>query len=109
MKLYLSGAIQSLNVVDAKTLFRKTKIELESLGFKVINPFHVLPDCQSKCNLSKFQILDSGHTWQCYLKYDIREMLSCDGIYLLPNWQQSHGARLEFHIAASVGMEIFYG
>jgi len=38
------------------------------------------------------------------MKQDIREMLRCDGVALLPSWEESRGARIEARLAGELGM-----
>ena len=46
---------------------------------------------------------NDGWEWKDYLVRDIVEMLSCNAILLLHNWEQSRGARLEQRIAEDLG------
>lgn len=43
-------------------------------------------------------------SWNEAMKYDIREMLRCDGVVLLANWDDSKGACIEARLAADLGM-----
>jgi len=49
-----------------------------------------------------------GATWEDYLRSDIAQLATCESIYFLPGWSQSRGARLEHHIAASLGMRLLF-
>ena len=42
------------------------------------------------------------------MKADIKLLLDCDAIYMLPNWEVSNGATLEREIAKTLGLEIVY-
>jgi hypothetical protein len=42
------------------------------------------------------------------MRDDIKQLMDCNVIVLLPNWENSRGARLEFHIADALGFAIFY-
>lgn len=41
--------------------------------------------------------------WEEYIRIDLEALLTCDGIVLLKDWEQSRGARLEYRIAAELG------
>lgn len=92
MKIYIAGKITGLVYEDALRAFAEAEAELERLGHVAVNPMKIetAPD------------LD----WAEYMKRDIPHLLACDAIYLLPNWKESKGARLEKHIAEELGMLI---
>jgi hypothetical protein len=48
----------------------------------------------------------SPKEWGDYLRRDVKAMMDCDGIALLPGWEGSRGARLEAHIAHALGFEV---
>lgn len=50
----------------------------------------------------------AGATRSDYLRYDLRELAQCEGIYLLPGWTGSDGARFEVSVAQMLDMKIFY-
>lgn len=41
--------------------------------------------------------------WEEYIRTDLEALLTCDAIVLLPDWEASRGARLEYRIAAELG------
>lgn len=43
-----------------------------------------------------------------YLKNDLKYLLDCDAIYMLSDWKESEGAKLEHKIAEMTGIEIIY-
>jgi hypothetical protein len=49
---------------------------------------------------------EPGQTWQHYMRLGLRQLLECDEILLLPNWEHSRGATLERHIAEQLGMTV---
>jgi len=44
--------------------------------------------------------------WEQYLKFDLKAMLDCDLVVILPGWHNSKGSLLEIHVATSVGIPI---
>ena len=42
-----------------------------------------------------------------YLRRDIQLLLDCQGVVMLEGWQQSRGAKLEYAIAATLGVKIW--
>lgn len=98
MKIYIAGKISGLNYSDAfAKFFNATKL-LRGLGHEPINPMEV-------------NGLDGDgkqHPWAEYMRRDIPVLLSCDAIYLLPDWTDSQGAKLEKHIADELGMLVIY-
>lgn len=103
-KIYLSGPITSevpgFTKEGLKKMFYVYGAELEKEGHQVVNPLLVEACEDNSCGVH------DGHSWECWLKYDLIAMLECDAIFLLPNWSKSRGARLEFSVATSVGMEV---
>lgn len=45
--------------------------------------------------------------WSYYLVRDLRELLGCDCIAVLPGWQKSRGATLEVYVGWRLGFSIF--
>jgi hypothetical protein len=43
-------------------------------------------------------------SWEDAMKYDLRKMLKCDGVALLPSWRDSKGAIIEARLAKDVGI-----
>jgi hypothetical protein len=50
--------------------------------------------------------LPADATWNEHMRVDLRMLLDCSGIVLLPGWRKSKGARLEYHNAKELGMRI---
>ena len=49
-----------------------------------------------------------GAKWEDYVRATIRLMMTCERVYVLPNWQESRGACLEIDIATQLGMPITF-
>ena len=46
-------------------------------------------------------------SWEYYLTRDLRELLTCGSIAVLPGWEKSRGATLEVYVGWRLGFEIF--
>jgi hypothetical protein len=97
MKIYLSGKITGLEIKAVTEKFKCHQTFLELKGFKVVNPFE----------LNK-KMKGSMPTWKDYMINDIFYLLDCDAIYLLKDWGQSLGSRIEYAIAKEMGKKIFF-
>lgn len=68
--------------------FHAAAAQFRALGFEVENPAeNPAPACGS---------------WQAYMRLAVRQLATCDGVVLLPNWTGSRGARAEFRLAADL-------
>lgn len=87
MKLYLAGPMTGYPELNFPS-FHAEAARLRSLGHEVVNPAELNPD----------------HTkaWTDCLKNDIKHLVDCDGIALLPGFSDSKGARLEYEIARTL-------
>jgi hypothetical protein len=95
MRLYLSGKMSGLPDFGFP-LFHQAAARLRSLGYIVVNP-------------AELDEIDARElTWEEYLKRDIRALLDCTHIALLPNWTDSEGAQLEHHVASKLKLGVVY-
>lgn len=94
-RIYISGKITGLPLDIATGYFEKMEVELTKRGYIPVNPMKVLP---YKPEL----------TWKDYMVADIDALLRCDGCYMLGNWRDSKGAKLEHEIAKGLGLNIYY-
>jgi hypothetical protein len=54
------------------------------------------------------EMLETGHTWECYIRHDLEVMVHCDGIYMMRGWETSKGATEELRIAQMLGMTVYF-
>ena len=86
MKIYISGKITGLTKEEYVSNFLMAEMHLKSQGHEVANPVTFVagidledyPKLMGKC---------------------IEELLRCDAIYMLTNWQDSKGAKTELNTA----------
>ena len=88
MKVYLSGKITGDSNYRLK--FNTMTEELLSYGYVVFNPA-VLPD---------------GFEYSDYMALDLMILSRCDAIFLLRDWKNSPGARLEYEEAKRLGLQV---
>ena len=93
MKIYISGKISGMEK-EAKELFGTAERELQAQGFDTVNPMKLKHD--------------HDKAWSDYMREDIKALCECDGIYMLKNWKDSKGARLERKVAVRIGMRLMY-
>lgn len=91
MKIYISGPMTGLPDLNFPA-FHAEAARIRSMGHEVVNPAELNPD---------------GGTWQECMRKDIAALCECDGIFMLPGWDNSRGALLEFEIASKLGIEPF--
>lgn len=91
VKIYISGPISAVGPPTWNfPAFNAAARELARAGYDVVNP-------------ADKGIID-GWSWADYMRVDIIEMLGCDGVALLPDWNLSDGALLETQVARACGL-----
>lgn len=90
-RVYVAGPMTGIKDFNFPA-FNQAAQELRTLGLTVLNP-------------ADHGVVE-GATWADYLRHDIALLSTCERIHLLPGWPKSKGARLELHIAKTLGMEI---
>jgi len=91
MRWYIAGPMTGHKDLNFPA-FAAEAARLRALGHEVVNPAEVNPD--------------PGMAWAECLRRDIPALLTCDGVALLPGWENSRGARLERHIAEALAMPV---
>lgn len=94
MKIYISGKITGLPIEQAKAAFAEAEAVLQEQGHEPVNPFN-LPH-------------QHGGDWSDYMAEDIRALLQCEALHLLPNSADSKGVKVELAIARALDMIITY-
>lgn len=89
-KIYLSGKISG--DPDFKEKFASKEKELTEQGHLVFNPA-LHPDM---------------FTWEQFMELDLKALGNCDAIYLLEDWKDSRGAKIEYDEAVKLGKEIIF-
>ncbi|MFM0135073.1 DUF4406 domain-containing protein [Caballeronia grimmiae] len=92
MKLYIAGPMSGYPELNFPA-FHAEAARLRQLGYEVINPAEINAD--------------PAAGWLECMRADIRELVTCDGIALLPGWEKSRGATVEHTLARGLGLSVY--
>lgn len=91
--IYISGKISGLPISEVISKFQRACAKVKRFGLEPKNP------------------LDNGlpwdAAWEDQMGKDISILLRCDAIYLLPDYLESDGAKIELAVARQRQMPIF--
>lgn len=91
-RTYISGKITGLPEPTARRLFAEAAAGRTG---EVINPMEIVPP-------------STAPTWTDYMVADIAKLLTCTHLFMLSNWRDSKGARVEHAIGVAMGLTIQY-
>ena len=91
-KVYISGAIEHLDIDERKKAFKVAEDYMRCIGFEPINPFN--------------NGIDVNANWREHMRVDIKNLLDCDYILMLKGWELSKGCKLEIDVATSCGIKV---
>ena len=95
MKIYISGKITGLTKEEYVSNFLEAEKHLTGQGHEVANPVKFVEGI----DLNDYPKL---------MGKSIEELLNCDAIYMLNNWQDSKGAKTELNTALIYEKAIIY-
>ena len=90
MKIYIAGKVRGLK--NYRAVFRKAEKKLQEQGNITLNPAE----------------LPEGMNGEDYMRICIPMLEVADAIYMLKNWRDSEGAKVELAYAKCQGKEIFF-
>lgn len=90
-KLYIAGPMTGFPDCNYPA-FHAAAEHLDALGYDVANPAEISAGVQAH--------------YVDYLREDLRALLDCDGVALLPGWEFSTGARNEVNVAGLLKMPV---
>jgi len=88
--VYIAGKITGMEQ-QAYQLFELYEKALKQKGYIVANPMKLNHEHDKK--------------WSSYMRECISCLMECDKIFLMHNWVESKGAKLELSIANSIGID----
>ncbi|NFI80978.1 DUF4406 domain-containing protein [Clostridium botulinum] len=90
MKFYIAGKINGLD--NYKEKFKKVENKLMAEGHICMNP----------------AILPEGFPYEAYMPICCAMIDQCDSVYMLSNWEDSRGARVEREYALVTNKPVHY-
>ena len=90
-RVYLSGAMTGHPDLNFPA-FHAAARELRAKGFDVANPAEIKPEGEP--------------SWSACMRADLKAMLDCCTVALLPGWEDSKGANIEARLAIQLGMRV---
>lgn len=91
MRVYIAGPMSGLPDLNFPA-FHAEAARLRAIGFDVVNPAEIN--------------VDPSAGWAACMRADIVQLVTCHAIALLPGWEKSRGAALEWQIAKALGMRV---
>ena len=93
-KVYIAGGMSGYEEFNFPAFNRAEEILRGVYGYKrVINPAKL----HSTTDLP----------WEEFLNQDLRELITCDAVFLLKGWEKSRGATLEAFVAYILGLRLY--
>lgn len=88
---YIAGAMTGLPD-NGYPAFNAAASALRAMGHHVMNPAeNPAPPCGS---------------WLAYMRMAVRQVAAAEAVVLLPGWEKSRGARVEFNLAVGLGLSV---
>jgi hypothetical protein len=87
--IYIAGKVTGLPADEVNAKFKAAQVKLEAQGFCVLNPT---------------QFIGNAENWQIAMRMASTLLNMADHIYLLPDFSDSEGARIEFAQATKFGI-----
>lgn len=104
-RIFISGPITGKPNLNREA-FNAEEILLLEAGHTVFNPFHiVLPNEET---IAEWGGMESERVWRYCMRVCVGQIPLCDGMRMLPDWQNSRGSVWEHRIAKMLGLEVTY-
>lgn len=96
--VYISGPVTGIPEYN-KPKFLLAEKMLLSYGCHTFNPVHIQWPIDP---------LTGDDLWRYFMHFCVRAIPECDSLLMLPDWQNSKGAKWEHNIAQMLGLRIYY-
>jgi len=102
-KIYISGPISNQPNLNREAFYQEAE-RIRTMGNQPVNPHGIGAEIENKLS-HVWDFLTEDGKWREYMVEDIRALLKCDAIHLLPGWENSRGAVIEEMIAEALNIE----
>ncbi|MBO5217501.1 MAG: DUF4406 domain-containing protein [Alistipes sp.] len=92
-RIYIAGKISGLDYMRVVQKFHTAEVRLRHQGYTTVNPTRLCREWWS---------------WLRCMVVCIWHLVRCDDVYMLTDWRDSKGARIEYRIARILGINIIY-
>ena len=92
-KIYIAGRVTGVKPEVYEKQFAAVKAELEKAGHEVINPLADIPH-------------EDTTNWGLTIMECLPYVAQCDCIAMLPGWERSDGAQIEYHFARGHHLQV---
>lgn len=101
--LYLAGKMRGLPGLGFANFDQAQKV-LEAAGYQICSPAELDRDVGYEPHRDGDP---SPEFTSNALRRDVRALSHCDAIVMLPGWETSDGAKMEMHVAQTIGMPVY--
>lgn len=106
-RIYIAGPMTGIELRNFPA-FHAAAAALRAQGHDVVNPAEINGGADEVTTCAAMTPEQLQAHWRACMRNDITQLVTCDGILMLPGWQKSKGATLEHHIAVSLGLEVTF-
>lgn len=106
-RVYVAGPMTGIPDLNFPAFHREAS-RLRAEGVEVVNPAEINGGADELVAMAGMDESQLAAHWRACMRNDIREMVLCDCIVLLPGWERSKGASLEHYIARQLDMKVVY-
>lgn len=106
-RIFVSGPITGKENLNREA-FNAEEILLLEAGHTVFTPFHITPPDETTLNFWERLGSRDELEWQYFMRVCVGQIPLCDGMRMLPDWQNSKGSVWEHRIAKMLGLEVTY-
>lgn len=97
-KVYVAGPISGMPDYN-RVAFAVMTDKLRKAGFEVVNPHETCRSIVAEHEGTEKEL------WIKCMRADIKQLMDCDYITLLPGWERSKGCRIEIALCKELGLE----